>query len=263
MNPSGGIPLVVELGPVCRSSCGEISLGGAGYGIECHPRSSTTSSRFKSVYEKKIGPVNPGSVFFPSFFITAALSNDYASFYAYSSRGFRIRFENTLSAFAEEALEIGIDLVEVDIRSTRDGTWLSSTIDGGSNHGRHQTPGERPFPICKKKLVWVPGAIRFENPPRLKKPLEFVKSGTATREVKSRLEDRLINLLHRIDALDCAVARSFTRTWSKPPPEGPQLRCRLLLGSIPGDLSLESIPSSIAHRAALRYTNFAALSGGC
>lgn len=133
--------------------------------------------------------------------------------------GAEIANENTLSSF-HQAIEIGVDMVEIDVHMTRDGQVVvchDFSIDRTTNaKGRIEDMDLEQF---KQALVLDRDTKKptSESMPTLSEALELMKGRTSVLlEIKRRnkdqypgLEKKIIDMIHELDMTDQVVIQSF------------------------------------------------------
>ena len=133
--------------------------------------------------------------------------------------GAKIANENTLSSF-QQAIEMGVDMVELDVHMTRDNHVVvchDMTIDRTTNGaGKIEDMTLQQF----KQAVVVDYASKLptsESMPTLREALELMKGRTKILlEIKRRnknqyagLEQQIIGMIHEMDMVDQVVIQSF------------------------------------------------------
>jgi glycerophosphoryl diester phosphodiesterase len=175
--------------------------------------------------------------------------------------------ENTQSAF-RKALELGVDLIETDVRSTRDGVLAllhDATVD-------RTTDGSGPLSAMSFKEAqsldagtWKGQAFAGERIPSLLEALVQLRNEALLLiEVKeSGWEDDLVELLRETSSLSQVVIQSFDpHVVLKIKKREPRLPCGLLLSAPPlKEGPEEALAESVLEAVLDCRTNFAALSG--
>ncbi|MBW3623179.1 MAG: glycerophosphodiester phosphodiesterase [Armatimonadetes bacterium] len=172
--------------------------------------------------------------------------------------------ENTLAAF-QSAQEIGVDLIELDLRATADGVPVilhDAHVDRTTNgSGR----------LCDLTLEevrrfdaggWFAPSFSAERIPTLKETLVRTQDGPLLLiELKEAgLEDVLLEHLHQAEAMNRVVVQSFQFPIIRRLKElEPRLPCGLLLSSSPAGAILDTL--SIAEAVLTHGANYAGLSG--
>lgn len=146
--------------------------------------------------------------------------------------------ENTLAAF-ERAIQIGVDAVELDVRSTRDGVIVvmhDPTVDRTTN--REGPVDELTYAQLREASAggWFGPQFEGERIPTLQEVLDLVRHrALAVVEIKSNwIAEQVLRAAHEVDVMDQIVVQSFeSETVRRVNAVDPSVPTALLVGNLP------------------------------
>ena len=146
--------------------------------------------------------------------------------------------ENTLAAF-ERAIQLGVDAVEFDVRSSRDGELVimhDPTIDRTTD--REGPVSELTFTQLREADAgaWFGPAFAGQRIPTLQEALDLLRHrAVAVVEIKSAwIAERVLKVAYEVDVADQIVLQSFVpETVRRINAVDPAIPTALLLGNLP------------------------------
>jgi glycerophosphoryl diester phosphodiesterase len=146
--------------------------------------------------------------------------------------------ENTLAAF-ERAIQLGVDAVEFDVRSSRDGELVimhDPTIDRTTD--REGPVSELTFTQLREADAgaWFGPAFAGQRIPTLQEALDLLRHrAVAVVEIKSDwIAERVLKVAYEVDVADQIVLQSFVpETVRRINAVDPAIPTALLLGNLP------------------------------
>ncbi len=146
--------------------------------------------------------------------------------------------ENTLAAF-EQAIQLGVDAVELDVRATRDGVVVvmhDPTIDRTTD--REGPVDEWTFAQLRQADAgqWFGPGFSGERVPTLQEVFDLIRHrALAVVEIKSDwLAERVLSVAHEVDVVDQIVVQSFSpETVRRINAVDPTVPTALLVGNLP------------------------------